>query len=183
MAITSFTPRAEQSYFSVGTEAVLRPVHLTTSLSWLILLVASSASSRTLRRSVDIHRPFEQVYDSLSNYFSPDSMHDFQVLSKSRSKSRAEFVARRSVQGKLKWSDCAFCKVAPATARHPATGQYHVRVKLERESANHTYVTVTPQFEGVYEFAGNSTPRQCTSRGVLEKDILLGAGAADTDLD
>jgi hypothetical protein len=38
-------------------------------------------------------------------------------------------------------------------------------------------VTVSPEFSGVYEFNGQWCTQQCQSKGVLEADILRGAGA------
>jgi hypothetical protein len=164
-------------------EASMRGLLFTITVMLLIGLVVQLAWSRPLSRSVEIHRPLDQVYAAMANYFSPDSMHDFQIVSRSRNKSKAEFVAKRTVQDKTKWSEWAYCAV-PAmqmldTLRQ---GNVTVRVVLERESADHTYVTVTPDFEGIYELAGSSRTQQCASNGVLEKDILRAARAADTDL-
>jgi len=161
----------------------MRHVAVTITLSLIVGLLASPAWSRPLSRSVDIHRPFDRVYSAVSEYFSPDSMHDFQIVSQNRSRSKAEFIAKRTVQDKMKWSDWAYCKVpAMQLLDTLQQGNITVTVKLERESASHTYVTVTPDFEGVYQFAGNSRSQQCASKGVLENDILRGAGASATDL-
>jgi hypothetical protein len=61
-------------------------------------------------------------------------------------------------------------------------GNITVRVTLERESADRTYVTVVPVFEGIYQFAGNRATPQCISNGVLEKDLLRAAGANPAEL-
>jgi hypothetical protein len=149
----------------------------------IAILAAPSAWPQPAGRSADIHRPLDQVYAGLDNYFSPDSMHDFQVVSRTRTKSKVEIVAKRTVMDKMKWSTWAYCEV-PATQMLDTLQQGNItlRVKLDRESANRTYVTVTPDFEGQYQFAGNSTTRPCASNGVLEKDILRAAGATDTEL-
>jgi hypothetical protein len=161
----------------------MRRLPLIMTLSLLASLAASSAWSRPLSRSADIHRPFDQVYASVSKYFSPDSRHDFQIVSQNRSKSKAEFVAKRIVQDKMKWSDWAYCEVPTLQLFDTLQqGNITVTVELERESAGHTYVTVTPDFEGVYQFAGNSRTQQCASKGGLENDILRGAGASASDL-
>ncbi len=161
----------------------MRGLLLTITVSLFMGLAALLAWSKPLSRSVEIHRPLDQVYAAVSNYFSPDSLHDFQIVSRSRSKSKAEFVAKRTMQDKIKWSEWAYCRVPTMQLLDTLQqGNITVRVKLERESANHTYVTVTPDFEGIYELAGNSRTQQCASNGVLEKDILRAAGAADTDL-
>jgi hypothetical protein len=161
----------------------MRRPPLIITVSMLAGFAVSSAWAKLLSRSVDIHRPIDQVYAAVSNYFSPDSMHDFQIVSQNKSKSKAELVARRTVQDKMKWSDWAYCSV-PAMQMLDVLQQGNVRVtvKMERESADHTFVTVTPDFEGIYQFAGNSRTQQCVSNGVLEKDILRGAGASDRDL-
>ena len=159
-----------------------RPL-FTITVSLLIALAAPLAWSGPLSRSMEIHRPLDQVYAAMANYFSPDSMHDFQLVSHSRTKSKAEFVAKRTMQDKIKWSEWAYCTVpAMQLLDTLQQGNITVTVKLERESADRTFVTVTPDFEGVYELAGNSHNQQCASNGVLERDILRAAGAAGTDL-
>ena len=149
----------------------------------LMTSATPAAWAQPLSRTVEIHHPLGDVYAALSNYFSPDSMHDFQVVSHRRTKSKAEFVAKRTVQDQMKWSEWAYCKLPSlqmlATLQQ---GNITVTVELERESADRTYATVTPAFEGVYALADNTTTRQCTSKGILEKDILRAAGAAETDL-
>ncbi len=156
---------------------------LTLTLTVAILLTSTLAWSTAVSHSVEIHRPFDQVYAAVANYFSPDSMHDFKIVSQTRSKSKAEFVAQRTVQDKLKWSDWAYCAVPAMQMLYVLQqGNITVSVKLEREDADHTFVTVTPQFAGVYQFADKSITQQCVSNGALEKDILRGAGAADSDL-
>lgn len=161
----------------------MRRPRLTIALSLLAGLAASSAWAKPLSRSASVHRSLDQVYTALSSYFSPDSMHDFQIVSQSKHKSQAEFVAKRTVQDKMKWSDWAYCTV-PAMQMLDIfqQGSIWVTVTLERESADHTFVSVTPDFKGTYQFAGNSRAQECVSNGVLEKDILRGAGAADSDL-
>jgi hypothetical protein len=148
-----------------------------------LVLTAASGWTQPLGRSAEVHRSLGAVDQSVRDYFSPGSMHDFQIVSQSRTKAKAEIVARRAVRDKLKWTELAYCRV-PAMQMLDTLqqGNITVRVKLERESSDRTYVTVVPAFEGVYEFAGNTNTRQCTSNGVLEKDILRAAGAPDTDL-
>jgi hypothetical protein len=149
----------------------------------LAITTPSLGRSEPLGRSADIHRPFNQVDKAVTEYFAPDSMHDFQIVSQSRTRSKAEVVARRTVQDKLKWSQWAYCKMPAMQMVYTlAQGNVTVRVKLDRESADRTYVTVTPAFEGIYQFAGNQSTRQCMSNGVLEKDILRAAGASDAQL-
>ncbi len=149
----------------------------------IAMMLAGRAWPQTISRSTEIHRPFDQVYAAMENYFSPDSMHNFQIVSRSRTKSKAELVATRTVTDQMKWSDWAYCKV-PAMQMFDTLqqGNITVRVRIDRQSPARTYVTVTPDFQAQYALAGNSSTRQCTSKGVLEKDILRGAGAADSDL-
>ncbi len=158
--------------------------HLCLSLTLAVaILLASALAWSTASHSVEVHRPFDQVYAAVANYFSPDSMHDFTIASQTGSKSKAEFVAQRTVQDKLKWSDWAYCAVPAMEMLYVLQqGNITVSVKMERESADHTFVTVMAEFTGVYQFAGKSITQKCVSNGVLEKDILRGAGAADTDL-
>ncbi|HEY2105494.1 MAG TPA: hypothetical protein VGH29_06900 [Candidatus Binataceae bacterium] len=159
----------------------MRALHYAITVSALICLAASW--SRALSRSVEIHRPMDKIYAAMTNYFSPDSLHNFQLVSRTRNQSKAEFVAKRTMRDKIKWSQLAYCTV-PALQMLDTLqrGNITVKVKLERESADHTFVTVTPDFEGTYELAGTARTQQCASNGVLEKDILRAAGAADTDL-
>jgi len=160
-----------------------RRLLLTIAGSLLTGLVWSAGWAQPLSRTVEIHRPLGDVYAALSNYFSPDSMHDFQVVSHKQTKSKAEFVAKRTVQDQMKWSEWTYCKLPTLQMLDTLQqGNIKVTVELERESPNRTYVTVTPTFEGVYALADNSTSRKCTSKGILEKDILRAAGAAETDL-
>ncbi len=160
-------------------------------LSWLwsslacagLVLTAAAGWPQPLGRSAEVRRPLSEVDQLMREYFSPDSMHDFHIVSQNRNKAKAEIVARRTVRDKLKWTELAYCKV-PAMQMLDTLqeGTITVRVKLERESPGRTYVTVVPVFEGVYEFAGNTNTRQCASNGVLEKEILRAAGAPATDL-
>jgi hypothetical protein len=149
----------------------------------LIGAAATSPRAQVIGRSVEIHRPLSRVYASLSNYFAPDSMHDFQIVSASKSRSKAEIVATRTVQDQMKWRHWAYCKV-PALQMFDKLqkGNITVRVEMHRDSADRTWVTVTPDFQGVYALAGNSRTQQCQSKGTLEKDILLGAGASPDEL-
>jgi hypothetical protein len=161
----------------------MRHPPLTIVLSLFACLLASSAGGKLLSRSADIPRPFDQVYAAVSKYFSPDSMHDFQIVSQKRSRTKAEIVAKHTVQDKAKWSAWAYCKVPALQLLDTLQqGNVTVTVKVERESAGRTFVTVTPDFQGVYQFAGNTRTQQCASNGVLENDILRGAGASDSDL-
>jgi hypothetical protein len=158
--------------------------HLSMIIGCLLMgFAAAAAWAEPIGRSVEISRPFNAVYDSLSTYFSPDSMHDFQVLTESKSKSAGEIVAKRTITDPVKWRELTYCKV-PALQMLDTLkeGDVTVTVKVNSAGSNSTYVTVTPDFEGNYEFAGSSHTQQCQSNGELEKDILLGAGAAETDL-
>ncbi|GEM_PF-6189991 len=149
----------------------------------LVFVLVSIAWPQSFGRSADIRRPFDRVRASMLNYFSPAGMHDFQIVSQSSTKSRAEIVARRTVRDKLEWPELAYCKLPGMQMMYTLQqGNVTVRVKMDRESANRTYVSVIPQFEGVYQFAGNQTTLKCTSQGALEKDILSAAGASAADL-
>lgn len=160
----------------------MKAVVLSMTAASMLLIGASAAAPESLGRSADVRRPLNQVNQALLDYFSPDSMHDFQIISRSRGKSKFEITARRTVADNVKWTQWAYCK-APAMRMLDTLqqGNITVRVKLDRESPNRTYVTVTPQFEGVYQFAGNTNTLQCMSNGVLEQDILRAAGAAAMD--
>jgi hypothetical protein len=161
----------------------MRRLLLTITASLLTLLAATSARAQMSSRSADVHRPYGRVYASIANYFAPDSPRDFRIVSVTRHRSKAEFVATHIVHDKVKWSAWTYCKV-PATQLFDALqqGNVTVRVKVERDGADHTYVTVSAEFQGVYQFAGNSSTTQCTSQGTLEKDILSAAGASPSDL-
>jgi hypothetical protein len=155
----------------------------TITASALICATNISAWPQTVGRSVEVHRPLTRVYASLSHYFGPDSMHDFQIVSAGKSGAKGEIVATRTVQDQVKWNQWAYCKV-PALQMFDKLqqGNVTVRVKMHRDSADRTWVTVTPDFQGVYALAGNSRTQQCQSKGTLEKDILLGAGASPDQL-
>lgn len=132
----------------------------------------------------------DQAYASISNYLSPDSIHDFKIISVSRSAAKAEFVATRTLRDKTKWSEWAYCEVPTMQMLDTLNrGNVKVRVVLERESKDHTYVTATVDFQGIYNTLGSNgtgasatRTQQCASNGVLEKDLLRAAGAAHTDV-
>jgi len=161
-------------------------VRLTLTITIVLLTVLASAVawSRSFSRSANIHRPFAQVYASMSNYFSPNSLRDFQIVSMNKNRSKAELVAKRTVQDQLKWTNWAYCKVPTLRLFDSLQqGDITVRMKLDREGADRTFVTVRAEFQGIYQFAGNSRVQQCSSNGALEKDILRAAGASDGNFD
>ena len=149
----------------------------------LLLSIASvTAWAKPIGRSAEVKRPLDQTYDSLSKYFAPDSLHQFQI--QQADKSSGEIIAKREGVDQNTWHEWAYCSVAASEMLSSLKeGTVTVKVKLDRDGDSHTFVTVTPSFEGIYEFAGTPSTVHCQSNGVLEKDILRAAGASDTELD
>jgi hypothetical protein len=166
-----------------GARSRMRGLPSTITTCVLIGAAAIPARAWAMGRSAEVHRSLSRVYASVSNYFAADSMHDFQIVSASKSRSKVQIVATRTTQDQMKWRQWAYCKV-PALQMFDTLqqGNITVRVEIHRDSADRTWVTVTPDFQGVYALAGNSHTQQCQSKGVLEKDILLGAGASPDEL-
>ena len=53
-----------------------------------------------------------------------------------------------------------------------------VTVKLEKSARHSTFATVSADFQGTYELGANQSKVACTSKFVLEDNILAVAGAA-----
>jgi hypothetical protein len=149
-----------------------------------LLLSAIAASAKPIGHTAEVQRPFDQVYQSMSTYFAPDSMHGFRIVTMSKAKSKARIVATRTIKDPIKWRDWTYCKVPALQLLDTLQGgDVTVTVKMDSAGAHHTYVTVTPDFHGTYTFGGSSNTQQCDSRGVLEKDILRGAGATAAEIE
>ncbi len=79
----------------------------------------------------------------------------------------------------LTWSQWAFCETGPVQMIYKLhDGAVTVTVKLDKSTPHRTLATVAADFQGRYELGGNENTVACTSRFVLEDNILAAAGAA-----
>jgi len=110
----------------------------------------------------------------LLSYFSPDNGQLFDVVRASKATGSIE--VRRTNIDQITWSRWAYCKVPSSyifTSLEQATA--NVAIKLSRDGANRTYLTVTPDFVAQYGFGQSALTVNCVSNGALEADILRAA--------
>jgi hypothetical protein len=125
----------------------------------------------------EIQKPVDQVYATLEKYFTDPSLSKFRLVSEDK-KTRT-LVAKVSGIDDESWRRWAFCETGPVQMIYKLEdGSVTVTVKLEKSSRHSTFATVSADFQGTYGLGANENKVACTSKFVLEDDVLALAGAA-----
>ena len=151
---------------------------IATSLALLFLTPAFAIEApRIVPRMSEIQKPVDQVYATLEKYFTDPSLSKFRLVSENK-KTRT-LVAKVSGIDDESWRRWAFCETGPVQMIYKLEdGSVTVTVKLEKSSRHSTFATVSADFQGTYGLGANANKVACTSKFVLEDDLLALAGAA-----
>ena len=131
---------------------------------------------RIVPRMNTVQMPINEVYARYKKYFSDPSTSHFQLVS---ADARTHtIVAKQSGIDGGSWGNWAFCKADPVQMIFKyQDGTATVTVKLEKTTRKSTFVSVSADFQGLYALGANQNTIACTSKFVLEDNILAVAGA------
>ena len=117
------------------------------------------------------------TFDKLKNYFSDTAASQFRLITADAR--TGTIVAQRSGFDDRSWSEYAYCKMSPGHLLDSLDeGDVTVHVKVQSAGRDSSYIQVDADFEGHYGGLGASATTQCVSLGLLERDILVAAGAS-----
>jgi hypothetical protein len=146
----------------------------------LLLFILAPAfaieSPRIVPRMQEIQKPADEVYAALKRYFTDARLSRFQLVSEE--KRTRTLVAKQSGVDPESWSKWAFCETGPVQMIYKLEdGTVTVKVKLDKSSRHSTFASVSADFQGTYGLGANQNKVACTSKFVLEDQILAAAGA------
>jgi hypothetical protein len=149
-----------------------------TTVSLVLLLVSAAFAieqPRVIPRSHEIQRPVDDVYASMRKFFT-DPTSRFKLVSEDPR--THTLIAKESGIIDEDWTRWAYCETAPMQMISKLRdGTVTVTVKLEKSTPHSTFASAAAEFEGVYGLGDNESKVACTSKFVLEDDILAAAGA------
>jgi hypothetical protein len=151
---------------------------IVTPLLFSILVTPALAveAPRIIPQRQEIRRPMDEVFASLKKYFSDSSLSNFQLVS--ADKATHTLVARQSGVGEETWRRWAFCETGPVQMIYKLEdGTVVVTVELEKSTSHSTFASVSADFEGTYQLGSNTNKVACTSKFVLEDNIVAVADA------
>ena len=155
--------------------------HLLISIiAFLCLVTVTPAfaveAPRIVPRMNPVQMPINEVYARFKKYFS-DPSNNFQLVS---ADARTHtIVAKRSGIDNGSWDSWAFCKAGPVQMIFKyQDGTATVTVKLEKTTKKSTLASVSADFQGLYGLGANQNKIDCTSKFVLEDNILAVVGAS-----
>jgi hypothetical protein len=156
----------------------LRAASIATPIVLAILTPAFAIEApRIVPRMNEIQKPVDQAYATLKKYFTDSSLSNFKLVSEDK-KTRT-LVAKLSGIDDLSWRKWAFCETGPVQMLYKLEdGSVTVTVKLEKSTRRSTFATVSADFQGTYGLGATENKVACTSKFVLEDDLLAAAGAA-----
>ncbi|MGA7872311.1 MAG: hypothetical protein WCA22_15600 [Candidatus Binatus sp.] len=132
---------------------------------------------RIVPRMQEIPRPVDEVFAALKRYFNDSQLSSFQLVRED--KRTHTLVAKQSGIADESWNKWAFCETGPVQMIYKLEdGTVTVTVKLEKATPHSTLVSVSADFQGTYGLGANQNKVACTSKFVLEDNILAAAGAA-----
>jgi hypothetical protein len=132
---------------------------------------------RIVPRMNEIQKPADEVYATVKKYFTDSSLSNFKLVSED--KRTRILVAKLSSIDDESWRKWAFCETGPVQMIYKLEdGSVTVKVKLEKSTRRSTFATVSADFQGTYGLGDNQNKVACTSKFVLEDNILAAAGAA-----
>jgi len=149
-----------------------------TPLLFFILAPASAIETpRIVPRMQEIQKPADEVFATVKKYFTDSSLSRFRLVTEDKKK--RTLVAKQSDVDPESWSKWAFCESGPVQMLYKLQdGTVTVTVKLEKSLRHSTFATVSADFQGTYGLGANQNKVACTSKFVLEDNILAAAGAA-----
>jgi hypothetical protein len=125
----------------------------------------------------EVHRPRDEVFASLKRYFTDSSLSNFRLVS--ADEQTHTLVARLTGIGDETWNKWAYCETGPVQMIYKLEDDaVTVTVKLQKPTPHSTFVSVAADFQGTYGLGANQNKVACTSKFVLEDNILAAAGAA-----
>ena len=145
----------------------------------LVLLVVTAAFAieqpRIIPRSEEIQRPVDDVYASMRRYFA-DPTSRFKLVSEDPR--THTLVAKETGIAGDDWTRWAYCETGPVQMVYKLQdGTVLVTLKLEKSTPHSTFASAAADFEGVYNLGANESKVACTSKFVLEDNLLAAAGA------
>ena len=156
----------------------LRAASIITPLLFFILTPAFAIETpRIVPRMQEIPKPVDEVFETLKKYFTDSSLSTFRLVSADRA--THTIVARESGIGEESWRKWAFCETGAVQMIYQfEDGAVTVTVKLDKSPRHSTFATVSADFQGTYGLGDNENKVACTSKFVLEDNLLAVAGAA-----
>ncbi len=156
----------------------LRAASIITPMVLAVLAPAFAIEApRIVPRMNEIQKPVDEVYATVRKYFTDSSLSNFKLVSEN--KKTGTLVAKLSGIDDQSWRKWAFCETGPVQMIYKLEdGSVTVTVKLEKSTRRSTFATVSADFQGTYGLGANENKVSCTSKFVLEDDILAAAGAA-----
>lgn len=157
----------------------MKPLIASTAMSLVLVLVTAAFAieqPRIIPRSHEIPRPVEDVYASMRKYFTDASMSNFTLVSEDPR--THTLVAKETGIGDEDWSRWAYCQTGPVQMVYKLEdGTVLLTLKLEKSTPHSTFASAAADFEGTYGLGANQSKVACTSKFVLEDNILAAAGA------
>lgn len=139
------------------------------------LALAQSAPPASIPRVGTAPHSADQTFKILKDYFSNSA--NFYEITNADARAHT-IVAHRSGIDSVSWGNWAYCSLGPShmfdTLRDSSVT---LNVKIE-PSGSSSFVTVTADFEGTYGIMSSQSTMQCTSKGVLEGNVLSIVGAS-----
>ena len=156
----------------------LRSASIITSLLLFTLAPAFAIETpRIVPRIQEIKKPEREVFASLKHFFTDSTLSNFQLVS--ADEHTHTLVAKMTALDDMTWRNWAYCETGPVQMIYKLQdGVVTVTVKLEQATPHSTLASVAADFHGRYALGGDENTVACTSRFVLEDDILAAAGAA-----
>ena len=150
-------------------------------VGFITLVVVTAAFAieqpRIIPRSQDIPRPVDEVFARMRKYFTDASLSRFSLVSEDVR--THTLVAKETGITDEDWNRWAYCEAGPMQMISKLQdGTALVTVKLERSTPNSTFASVAADFEGTYGLGSQQSKVACTSKFVLEDNIMAAAGAA-----
>ncbi len=154
------------------TASIITPIFLS-----IVTPAFAIEAPRVVPRMQEIQKPVDEVYASLKKYFSDSSTSHFQLVS--ADERTHTLVARQSPIGEDVWRHWAYCQTGPVQMIYKyEDGTATVTIKLEKSPRHSTFASVSADFQGTYDLGANQNKLDCTSKFVLEDNILAAAGTA-----
>jgi hypothetical protein len=158
----------------------MKPI-IASTLTALVLFIVTPAfaieTPRVVPRMQEIQKPVDEVFAGLKKYFSDSSQSTFQLVS--ADKATHTLVARQAGLSEETWRKWAYCETGPVQMIYKLQdGTVTVTVQLEKSTPHSTFAKVSADFQGTYGLGSNQNQVACTSKFVLEDNILAAAGAA-----